>query len=221
MSLKLHRAIGYGMSWGRFQELSTLPLCGDDDDELWEVLLNKFHGFKTEDLALTKEERKEFGGGQHRPAIMVENLLQLGISIGRNGPPLEYGHGSDLFVFVQNPDYTTDVVFFPNLLWGKSWYRKQDYLDLVFEAFGRDSGDGSPRAFTNYQRYGFYPYSQYVMTKDGQPVEDHYIIDGPLKEEHAEIGAIPGEIRWLMTKHGILTNEGVNELRPVIAQWWA
>jgi hypothetical protein len=34
------------------------------------------------------------------------------------------------------------------------------------------------------------------------------------------VGAVPGEIRWYMTKHRILTNEGVNELRPVLAQWW-
>lgn len=220
MPLKIHRAMGYGMPWDRFQELCILPLCGDDDDELWEVLFNKFNGFSEDDLTMDKYERSKFSEGPLTPWICNPNLLHLDIKIGNSGKNVEVGHGGDLFRFVSNPDYTTDVIFFPNLVWGKKWYRNSDILDLVFEAFGRDSGDGFPRNFTNYRRFGFYPYGQYMMTKDGTPIENDFIDDEPLKEKHCEVGAIPGEIRWYMTKHGILTNEGVNELRPVLAQWW-
>lgn len=220
MPLKIHRAMGYGMPWKRFEELSTLPLCGDDDDELWEVLFNTFNGFKELDLTMTKEERREFSEGPLRPWIITGNLLQLDVKLGQENQKVEIGHAGDLFTFVSNPDYTTDVIFFPNLVWGKKWHRKADDLDLVFEAYGRDSGEDAPRNFTNYRRFGFYPYGKYVMTKDGTPIENAFIDDEPLKGEHCEVGAIPGEIRWYMTKHGILTNDGVNELRPVLAQWW-
>jgi hypothetical protein len=63
------------------------------------------------------------------------------------------------------------------------------------------------------------------MATDGTPVDGQDIVnfafeDVPLTDEHEIVGAVPGEIRWYMTKHRILTNEGVNELRPVLAQWW-
>lgn len=223
MTTKLYRAMGYGMPWERFQELCTLPLCGDDDDELWDVLFNTFNGFKEADLTMTKEERREFSEGPLRPAIIDGNLLHLDFKIGRGGGDVEVGHAGDLFTFVSNPDYTTDVIFFPNLVWGKKWLRTRDSLDLVFDAYGHDGGEGVQRHFTNYRRFGFYPYGQYAMTKDGTPVEGEPMVsfeDNPLSEDDDIVGAVPGEIRWYMTKHGILTNEGVNELRPVLAQWW-
>jgi len=224
MPFKLNRAMGYGMPWEKFEALCTLPVCGDDDDEMWEVLFNTFNGFKENDLTMSKEERSEFSSGQHRPFIITRNLLQLDIKLGSDAP-VEVGHGGDLFTFVGNLDKTTDVIFFPNLVWGKKWYRTADILDLVFDTYGEGGGDGEHRYYTNYRRLGFYPYGQYVMTKDGTPVDGEHIVnftfeDVPLTDEHEIVGAVPGEIRWYMTKHGILTNEGVNELRPVLAQWW-
>ena len=32
---------------------------------------------------------------------------------------------------------------------------------------------------------------------------------------------IPTEIRWYLTQHGIMFDEGVNQLRPIVTQWWS
>ncbi|SCW95975.1 hypothetical protein [Ancylobacter rudongensis] len=224
MSYRIHRGIGYGMPWAKFNELTALPR---DENGASESLYSVFGSATDEQLTVPDEHYKElFYGESRRPVILEKRLLsETFTNGGREKAEIVSGH--QLFQIVSTPDDTEHVMFFPNADYGRRWYRWDDMLDYQFEAY-RDSvpegdvvsrGDSCPpRDFANYLPYGHYPFANDLMLADGTPVAwNHFTI----VERHPEwLPAVPSEIRWYLQKLGVLTDAGVNELRPLLAQWW-
>ena len=214
MSYRINRAIGYGMPFSQFEELCILPRGNADvSDVLYETFKNLYDADLTVD---DKIYRALFYGDGLKPSTILDPKL---LNLEFRGT--EIGHAIELFELVSTPDETTDIIFFPNLNFRRRWYRTDDDIDFAFERF-RDSPDGAdtePQDYTKYVKFGHYPFTNDIMDYNGNPLKwDHYM--STLHSRDDWLPGIPSEIRWYLTQFGVMLNEGVNQLRPVFAQWW-
>lgn len=211
MSYRIRRAIGYGMPIKKFDELATLPV---HEDGKVESMYKVFASLPASEYVIPKETYQEHFYDKTKNLIFYQNLLK--INDGEVGSP------QNLFEYVGNPDYNTDILFFPTLYYRKRWFNYDNYCDYAFEQYreGTKRGDQQdPRDFVKYIEYGHYPWTNSLMLADGSKVDwDHYTV----VEEHPEwLPAVPEEIRWYLKKLNVLDDTGVNELRPILAQWWS
>jgi hypothetical protein len=178
MSYRIHRAMGYGMPWKTFKE--AIP---DMDSEKLEEAFNKDFGvLKPSGSELSHAERMD--------------LAELSI------PYFNTGTFSHLYKEIGNPDYNTDIVFFPGDKFD-TWFRANDDLDYAFELWRYGENEPiEPRDFVRYLNEGHYPYDNLPRLENGNP-------------------GIPFIIRWYLVNLGIMKDENVNKLRPLIAQWWS
>lgn len=223
MGTRIHRAIGYGMPWGDFVRRLRLPVCDDGPGEaLWE----KFHSLSDADLTVPREtyEKLFYAAGDAKPPIILETRLLARNYTDGGRREADLGRAEDLYALVRDPDETHHIVFFPNLAYARSWRKRDETIDYVFEQW-RDvkvdharKGQAEPRSFARYVGYGHYPLTNNLMAADGAPVPWRPFWE---VEEHPEwLPAVPSEIRWYLTTHGVLDDAGVNALRPIVAQWW-
>jgi hypothetical protein len=224
MGIRIHRAMGYGLLWPKFEELTQLAWTEDGSTE---TLYNRFAALTDADLTVP-DEVYSANWKSRDPAILEKRLLSTVFTDGARKDAV-LGRSVDLFKLVGYDD-THAVIFFPNLTYAKRWYRWDDDLDYAFEQW-RNAPDtvaptewadpetqGDPREFVTQMRYGPYPFTNMLMGPDGAHRDwDHYI---RVQGNKDLLPAIPSEIRWYLTAHGILSNEGVNQLRPLLAQWW-
>lgn len=234
MGYRIHRAIGWGMEWNKFEELTTLDCeAHETSEKLWEV----FDKATDADLTVPWSHRSETWRSKppHRTVILDHRLLALTMDfsgdeteIDENGVERRrriegpIARASDLFKMAMDPDNTHAIVFFPNAREAKHWFRYDDMIDYQFEALrdGRD-GDPNPRDFIVWPKFGHYPYSNYIMDANtGEPLE--WDLFSRLDETYPQGWApdVPSEIRWYLPKLGLLDEKGVNQLRPIVAQWW-
>jgi hypothetical protein len=208
------------MTWEAFRSAALFgnnSPTSDGEGSFQEIFCDKFDALTPEDLIMSKEERRdrlEFSPFSLEPHLLSRNLTRG----GRDDP--NYGEARDLYQIVGNPDYNTDIIFFPNMMYAKSWYHYSDTVDYMFEMFGQHKDIADSPNFTKYIRHGVYPYDKHIVDKDGEPLsyEEHCL---DFSCEGSDIrGAIPHEIRWYLTKFGFLDEAGVKLLRPVVAQWW-
>ncbi|MBO6507374.1 MAG: hypothetical protein JJ979_02625 [Roseibium sp.] len=216
MSVRLHRAIGYGVPWHRFEELTTLD-C--EAHETWDKLNKVFETATDELLTVASEDRKNSWTGPNVP--IIEKRLLAKNYTDRDRKEAELGKAEDLVCVIDDSCETLGVIFFPNLYYRKRWYRYDDDLDYAFERWreGTDRSEHSdPRQFVNYVDYGHYPFTNSLMTEDGTPHE--WLPFWELRERPDLLPAVPSEIRWYLKKLNVMDDAGVNQLRPVVAQWW-
>lgn len=235
MGIRIHRAIGWGLEWNRFEELTTLGCEAHETDD---ALRAAFDNARPEDLVVPMSIRDQafYAGPGPRRSIMIDNnLLALDFEFDdteteadedgkerRKRIPPKLARPDDLFTTVSDPDNTQAVMFFPNASEAKRWYRFDDMLDYQFEALrdGRD-GDPTPREIIEWPKFGHYPYSNHLMDpRDGSPLA--WDVFWRLDETYPDGWApdVPSEIRWYLPKLGVLDDAGVNQLRPILAQWW-
>lgn len=217
MGYRIHRAMGWGMPYIRFEELCLIK----DDDGSSEAVYSVLNKLTDGDLTVDdKLYRALFYGNGLKPyPIHQKRLLATGYDT-YGAEPSPTGHATDLYTTVSTPDETTDIIFFPNLWYRSKWYRWDDDLDYAFERT-RDADEDKcgPRDFTTYTNFGHYPWTNELMSENGDPLPwEHFTV---LKRRSDWLPAVPSEIRWYLTQFGILDGNGVNQLRPVIAQWWS
>ena len=221
MGIKIHRATGYGMPWLTFRTLSEsmgeLAPHPENDDDFYERFRKRFDALTAEQLTISKEERRL--RTEHAPYTLEPHLLAKSVTMGGRVNP-EFGRARNLYQLVMNPDKITDIIFFPNMIYANAWFRSDSTVDYMFERFGQGVDVQECVDFTRYVRHGVHPYDKFLVDKNNQPLSysDHCIEyeDG----DSGIRGAVPQEIRWYLTKFGFLDDAGVNELRPVVAQWW-
>jgi hypothetical protein len=225
MGIRIKRSIGWGMPWAQFVELCNAP----DKNDVSEWLYDTFHNLKDKDLIADSKVYSALINGdavRYAPSILQKRLLAKKFTMKIN-ESVELGSAVDLFDTVYNGgDDNIAIIFYPSLHYRSKWYRSDDDIDYAFESVRGDNGEPayseegySARDFVVYKRYGHYPYSNYITTLDGTPVEwDHYAL---LNKRDDWIAAVPGEIRWYLTQHDILDFTAVNQLRPIVAQWWS
>lgn len=221
MSIRIHRAMGWGMTWEDFSRLTTLKEPEGNTDKYWlsDVLYDAFEGATPAQLTVPREVmRSSFE--EKGVSILEPHLLSKTFTENGRKNPTNVS-GNNLF-FTPGFDEHTHVGFFPNAYYGKKWSNFDNDLDYAFEQW-RSSGErgqsSAPRDFVRFVGYGFYPWTNDLMLPDGShtPWQVFHEV-----EEHPEwLPAVPKEIRWYLPKLGVLDDLGVNQLKPMIAQWWA
>lgn len=221
MGIKIHRATGYGMPWPTFQNLAgsagALAAHSEISGSFYDRFSEKFNALTAEQLFMTKEERRL--RAEHSPYSLEPHLLAKNVTMGGRNTP-DFGRAENLYQLVMTPDYITDIIFFPNMMYANAWYRSDSTMDYMFERFGQGVDVHECSNFTRYIRHGVYPYDKFLIDKNGSPLSYEENCLDYQDEESGIRGAIPQEIRWYLTKFGFLDDAGVNELRPVVAQWW-
>lgn len=222
MGIRIHRAMGWGMPWEKFTELCKLP---SHEEGAGEQLDRTFGKLSQDDFMVPREYYKKLFYAKDRvrvPIILECNLLAENYTEGGRAEPRYTNSARNLYTIVMNPDKINHIIFYPNAQYAKHWYRFDDDMDYQFEAWrdtdGKRGQQQEPRDVIKYLDYGHYPFTNNLMLEDGTPVAwDHYLV----VEKHPEwVPAVPSEIRWYLTKHNVLDNDGVNKLRPLLAQWW-
>ncbi len=220
MGIKINRATGYGMPWKTFQDLaqsaSALAASGAGVS-FYDRFTEKFNALTAEQLFMTKEERRL--RVEHGPYALEPHLLAKNVTMGGRNTP-EFGRAESLYQLVMNPDYITDIIFFPNVMYANAWHRSDSTIDYMFQRFGQGVDVHECSDFTRYVRHGVFPYDKFLVDKNGSPLSYQENCLDYEDEESGIRGAIPQEIRWYLTKFGFLNDAGVDELRPVVAQWW-
>lgn len=218
MSSSIKRAIGYAMPWHRFEELTML----DCEAHLTRQTLEEvFDALTDQDLTVDMETYDHLFYKSEEPSIGEIRLLSKTYTNGGRKPAV-IGCARDLYVIAQTDEQEDcHIIFFPNLNYRSSWYRSMDTLDWSFERWreGTDRyASPAPDTFYKYVDFGHERWSYSLMNKEGMPEPWRHFLD--LRDEKHIVPAPPSEIRWYLTKHRILDNAGVNQLRPIVAQWW-
>lgn len=222
MGTHIERAMGWGMTWEAFQALTTLDMSDRkpyEDNKLYST----FNAATDEMLTVPKAER-----GWEAPGLAMVELRLLSQTFTDYGRrEAKIGRAEELFSAVGSDD-TTHVLFYPSLLQRQRWYRRNDDLDYAFEQarhlFDESAPDGlgevrDPRNFVAFPKFGFYPWANDLMDKlTGEHVPwDHFTL---LEQRTDWAPAVPKEIRWYLKKLNVMDDNGINQLRPMIAQWW-
>lgn len=211
--------MAYGMPWHRFEEL----YMGDcQSHETLDHVLSVLE--KADDALLTVDDEfyrdRFYTSGV--PSIWEKRILALSDTDGGRRPT-EIGRGEQLMELVWDPADDDDpeyVLFFPSLRHARRWYRRSDTMDLAFD---RWRGGTSRSDFADWETFvkevpwGHDPFGNYLMLKDGTPEPWTYWRD--LVDRDDVVPAPPSEYRFWLPKLGILDDDGVNHLRPLIAQW--
>jgi hypothetical protein len=227
MSIRIHRVVGWAMPWGAFKRRTPLAAKTTDKaakkpiEDISETLDATFNALSEADLTvpIQSSEQRHKNDKTLPPFVVERNLL-----LASEGDPAtaKRGRPDELYALVMTPSGTSDIVFFPSALYARQWSRVDDTIDYVFEQWRKRSGKrGSqcaPRDIRVYLEYNPYPWTNYLMNPDGQPIPWRPYWE--LEKDRAALPAIPSEIRWYLTKHGILDQVGVNALRPFMAQYW-
>lgn len=223
MSYRIHRAMGWGMPWAKFTSLCLLK--DDHEPSISELLYDKFNSLSDADLTVDPKEQHVINAlsynGTARPNMIMEHRLLSKNYTDFGRQPSDIGHADDLFTLVQTPDETLDIIFFPNLNYRRKWYRYSDDMDYAFEQHRVTDVDDDwdvARDFTKYTSTNPYPFSNYIMNLQGDPIQWESYSDLQRRNDWAP--AVPSEIHWYLQRFEIMDREGVCQLRPLIAQWW-
>ncbi|QSY98629.1 hypothetical protein J2J97_32515 (plasmid) [Rhizobium bangladeshense] len=223
MSSRMHRAIGWGIEWNAFEATTILDCEGHDT---WEKLDAVLSAATDETLTVPMDERQETRRARGVSPIFDNRLLALDMEFAGEGDERhrvepKLANATTLRATVMDPDNTHAVLFFPNADYARKWHRRYDDLDYAFEAYRNGPpGDAEPRDFWHVAKFGWFPFANYLMDKDGNPLEweSFHRLDYTYPE--GWYPAVPSEIRWYLKKLGIMDDAGVNKLRPIVAQWW-
>lgn len=217
MSYRIHRAMGWGMPYTQFEELCLVK----DEDGSGEAVYSVLSKLTDADLTVDdRVYRALFYADGIKPYPIIQKRLLATKYDGHSLPLSPAGAPADLFEIISTPDETTDIIFFPNLYYRDKWFRWDNELDYAFEKIrDPDEDKCGPRDFTTYTKFGHYPWTNDLMDVNGIPVAwDHFT---NLSKRQDWLPAVPSEIRWYLTQFDIMDNQGVNQLRPLIAQWWS
>lgn len=214
MGYRIHKAIGWGMPWKKFEELVLLKTT-DEFCSISDRLYNKFEELSDEELTVNDQvlRKLKYSGATVRPFAIIQ--CQLLAKEFATKHTKNIGTGTDLYSIVDIGDDLEHVIFYPSCYYAKRWHRRDDDIDYAFENATKDI-DAGMTDLVKYIPFGHYPWSNSLMDDDGEPVAWDYGV----KTGDGVYAAVPSEIRWYLTTHDILTNEGVNQLRPIVAQWW-
>lgn len=211
MSTRLHRSIGWGMPW---KDFCNRCLLVPGEDGMGEVLYETFSSMSDKSMIVDDVDNMLFYGANPEvkpPIIFDKRLLQCEDKVG---------DPTDLYKLVMTCDEVQHVIFYPNSYYAKKWLRVDDDVDYAFEKMRlrREQGNSFDiEDVVEYLNYGHYPWASfYMMAKTGQPVAWEPFFS----PSDDDVPAVPTEIRWYLNRFGILSHDGINQLRPIIANWW-
>jgi hypothetical protein len=196
MGIRIHTVIGWGIEASVFNKISTVVLP-DECEDINEYLYNVFSDCTR--LIVPQSERK---GGE--TIIITSNLL----SKEGNGRSTEFvDDANSLFREISNVDgENRHYVFMPNAYYAEKWFRYDDSIDYSFARWANGNQHNSEPDIEDYIKY--VPQAHYPWTNDRDVLNPD------------AIPVIPSEIRWYLKHLGIMDDEGIDLLRPIVARWW-
>lgn len=225
MGIRIHRVMGWGLDWNRFEMISTLPCEGHETSE---VLYDVMRKATSADLTVPEDFRKMTWNSTGINSIIEPVLLARDLNFrerrGKAKQKPKLAAPNELYHLVMDCDNTHAVVFLPSALFIKIWYHYTDDLDYYFEQYregAAKSADTNMRDVLETMKFGPYPFGNLLMDpRTGEPLEwdSFHRLDKTYPNGWAP--GVPSELRWWVKKLGILDDAGVNELRPMLAQYW-
>ncbi|MBY3155264.1 hypothetical protein HFO56_23360 [Rhizobium laguerreae] len=208
------------MQWNDFEEATTLDCEAHDT---WEELE---HAFETADQSTFEIDRHIYDHAlsstePNRAAYLTPHSLYCNI-LEREGDKFILGRPTELYQRINvTEDMSRDhVVFYPDCYHARLWKRHDDDIDLALLFYWEKGGsrdtepDGSSRV--HYVEYGHGPWKSSLMTLDGE-ARDWTGFREVRKSQL--VPRVPMEMRWYLTKLGVLDDAGINKLRPLTARW--
>ena len=220
MGIRIHKAMGWGITKKRFQEISSLS-PDDATEDLYDVMS------KTKKLIVPDDICKKTFDTLNVAPILDRNLLAknfVEFSKQKNSRR-EKIRPTDLYSHVILEDDKEDdvLIFFPSGHYAKKWFRYNDDMDYAEERWangGDVSAEGRMEQRVVWTAFNPYPFTNFIVNKTtGESLPwDHFL---NLRKRNDWIPAVPEEIKWWTTHLGIFTPKTVLELRPVFATWWS
>lgn len=224
MSTRIHRAMGWGMPWDAFEEATILDCEAQDTSDRLDQI---FSAATDADLTVPEDVRKHSWNTRGVNVIVDPRLLALDMEFTdevvdgkRVRVEPELAKASDLYHQAINADRTLAVIFLPNATYAESWVRFDDDLDYAYEQYRNGDNEGEPREIVQTMKFNPYPFSNFLMDKDGNPLEweAYFLLDETYPD--GWFPAVPSEIRWYLKQLGIMDDAGINKLRPMLVQTW-
>lgn len=208
MSTRYHKTAGYGMPIGQFN-FYFQPEFDPDHGRLAKVedILQSYNDQAKEPLNKT----------------ILSHMKDSGYFIPNERPrysPMCKTSFWDLCVPVWDADDIKYVIFIPNTVDFREWSRSGDLLDT----FEYETEPNDMETVIIERQYGFYPYSNYIrdaQTNKPKEWDSSCMGDTNGKRPDHIIPDVPPVLRYWLLDTGIMNNEGINALKPIIAKWWA
>lgn len=226
MGMRLHKAIGYGMSHADFLKHLKLPFIPKNDD-LFSVIEEHLEQFTADKLVVPGIEKQDGLAGPYyaESNSFARYYLHKGILKGMNSNTPELKTAFDLYIGANDSEKYITHIFFPDADAAFRWQRYDDDIDYFEERWAGLKPKNDPRLFEPkignkvvYTSYGPYPYTNDIMALDGTPRS--WEMFTKLQTDDNWAPRPPDHMRWWLTHTGVFDHEGVNVLRPVYAKWW-
>ena len=203
MGMRIHKAIGWGMS----NELFTQNIGFEPGDDLYETFNEKLDSITSLSFPSSKvsDVFPDWKGYVFQKNLLAKDFDET--SFVKNA--------SDLSIIVMNPDKILMTLFLPSATYLKM-YRRDDTLDYIENTHdlstGRWADEPADNVIVELKQNPYY-WGNIWMTEDGQQV---------IKTEPyaSYVPAPPFELRWWLTETGILKPDAWKHLRPYYAKWW-
>lgn len=205
MGIRIHTSLGWGMPIKKFEKYSLVP---DEDEET-------IHGILTE----CKELLIPKGLHEKRVIFSGHNLLSKEFNYPGTPSPKDAKNASNLIRFAGSDD-AEHVIFYPSMYFLETWFRFDDAIDYAFAT----NITKEMKNTWKYLKHGHYPFNIDRMNLKGehQDRDNYEILRFTDKKKAAKIvPEVPFELRWWVKELKILDDEGVNQLRPIMASWWS
>nr|WP_250808555.1 hypothetical protein [Neorhizobium tomejilense] len=216
MSSAFHTTIGWGMPWFEFEALTTLDCEAHDTRNSLE---KAFNGSPPDVFEIDDSEYEAAFNRAPRAVYLTTNPLHCNILV-HNGDKFILGEPSELFQVINaSEDGSGDhVVFYPDCYHARLWQRVDDDIDLALHYYGgsRDA-EIDNGAHVKYVGFGHGAWKTSLMTEEGRPHE--WLPFHELRKRLDIVPRVPLEMRWFLSRLGILDDNGINKLRPLVARW--
>ena len=214
MGIRIHKAIGWGLTGEQFKENVGFEIV---DDDLGETLSDKLSSIKTLSMP-GRSVVKIFD--EWRGFIAEPNLLATEFVLDKpKRKPKVVRDASDLYLDVCDYDKPTAVhLFLPSAL-HLGFYRYDNTLDYIEVTHDLTTGEfaDDPMSFHVVElKQNPYPWNhQFMDPETGEQV------DSPFGDEKdGLVPQPPPEVRWWLTESGIIKPDAWKLLRPYYARWW-
>ena len=214
MGIRIHTSIGWGMTAKDFEQH-----CLIKGDDVYEDIDDILSSHKQMTIPESFYDDKDIG----HP--LIENILVKNFLM--NGQTNLYRDCSDLFrpIHTFEPEEGINyIMVYPNGIVAEDWQRYDDSIDYAMNVWMNDRIDPNDRAENFMQddfRWAgrtFYPWLNQWMDAEGKKVD---VLFGKQANDLGLLPCVPVEIRYLLTKTGIMKYEDTLRFRPLVAKWWS
>lgn len=224
MGIRIHKAMGWGLTEPQMQEHAAFDFNPDDVGEaLWDHLWN------IKDLTLPLDVSARFRYNNREELIFTRNLLNKEFKFDADVPTFEsaedlhksvYTFGSQLGI---EGEGTKLHLFAPCGVYAKKWFRFNDDLDYAECCLDDASTDPDPVGKDVMldriveMRHNPYPYTNNLMDAEGNSVK-WTTYGRNLRPEL--LPEPPLELVWWLTEYKVIKPGSWIHLRPYFARWW-